>query len=72
MWSSSVPEVIILDDETSRDRNHYTAKVAGHYWITVKVLPGLQLSTIGLDIATSQQLHAVMVKTHCVGQLSAS
>ena len=72
MWSSSVPEVIILDDETSRDRNHYKTKVAGHYWIMVKVLPGLQLSTTGLDIATSQHLHAVMVKTHHVGQLSAS
>lgn len=72
MWSSSVPEVIILDDETSRDRNHYKTKVAGHYWIMVKVLPGLQLSTIGLDIATLQQLPAVMVQTRCVGQLSAS
>lgn len=42
MWSSSVPEVIILDKETSRDRNHYKAKVAACYWIMGKYYLELQ------------------------------
>lgn len=33
MWSSSVPEVIILDKEASRDRNPHKAKGSGCYWI---------------------------------------
>lgn len=66
MWSSSAPEVIILYEETSRDRNYYKPKVAGHYRIMVKVL---QLSNIGLDVAAEQQLHAVMAKLHVWGNV---
>lgn len=34
------------------ETNHYKAQLAGHYWIMVKVLPGLRPSARGLDVAT--------------------
>lgn len=51
MWSSSAPEVIILDKETSKDRNHYKAKGAGCFWIMGNFGLWAPVSALGSDTA---------------------